>query len=252
MDIGSSNLKFQLGNLFLPSCCRLLSKQLPKTPFLCMHPCTSLNHLLLFHSFSPNFIFFHLPLSIFGPQQWCPWPPSIMLFLIQNPLIISFATVVFFVLMLRSLSLWIWPTVALWMFWESVMSNSSVLFMTIMLSLPCMGVFMLLMHLSISFQLVHGLSCLFSSGSLMRVFYPQNHPKLPGFTFSAVVINNLSFLKLVFLPPVTGNVVSVVPKDMQFKFEQELSHLLLLLVSPSTTVLFSQLLNTMLIMWHQI
>ena len=97
-----------------------------------MHPCTNLNHLLLIHSFSLNFLFFCLPLSIFRVQQWCPWPPNTMLFLIWDPLIISFVTIIFFVLMLRSLSLWILPTVALWRFWELVMLNSGVLFMTVL------------------------------------------------------------------------------------------------------------------------
>ena len=56
--------------------------------------------------------------------------------------------------------------------------------------------------LSVGTLVEHGMSCLFSSGSLTKVFYPQNHAKLPGFTFSAVVMNCLSFLKLVFLSPV--------------------------------------------------
>jgi hypothetical protein len=48
-----------------------------------------------------------------------------------------------------------------------------------------------------------GMSCLFSPGGITKVFYPRNHPKLPGFTFSATVTNRLSFLRLDFLSPVT-------------------------------------------------
>ena len=46
------------------------------------------------------------------------------------------------------------------------------------------------------------MSSLFSPGGITKVFYPHNHPKLPGFTFTATVTNHLSFLQLDFLPPV--------------------------------------------------
>ena len=67
--------------------------------------------------------------------------------------------------------------------------------------------------LSVNIFVERGLSCLFSSGGLTKVFYPQNHSKLPGFTFSAVVMNQLSFLNLVFIPPVD----SVFPHYMPFE-----------------------------------
>ena len=67
--------------------------------------------------------------------------------------------------------------------------------------------------LSVNILFERGLSCLFSSGGLTKVFYPQNHSKLPGFTVSAVVMNQLSFLNLVFIPPVD----SVFPHYMPFE-----------------------------------
>lgn len=66
--------------------------------------------------------------------------------------------------------------------------------------------------LSVGTLVERGMSCLFSSGGLTKVFYPRGHAKFPGFTFPAVVTNRLSFLKLVFLPPK----VSVFPKYMPF------------------------------------
>jgi hypothetical protein len=66
---------------------------------------------------------------------------------------------------------------------------------------------------SIGTLVEHGMSCLFSSGGLTKVFYPQNHATLPGFAFSVIVMNRLSFLKLVFLPPVD----SVLPKYTPFE-----------------------------------
>ena len=67
--------------------------------------------------------------------------------------------------------------------------------------------------LSVGTLVERGMSCLFSSGGLAKVFYPQNHVKLPGFTFSPFITNHLSFLKLVFHPPVDF----VSPKHMPFK-----------------------------------
>ena len=55
--------------------------------------------------------------------------------------------------------------------------------------------------LSVGALVERGMSCLFSPGGITKVFYPRDHPKLPGFTFSATVTDRLSFLKLDFLPP---------------------------------------------------
>ena len=46
-----------------------------------------------------------------------------------------------------------------------------------------------------------GMSCLFSPGGTTKIFYPENHPRLPGFSLSAIVVNRLSFLNLFFIPP---------------------------------------------------
>ena len=84
--------------------------------------------------------------------------------------------------------------------------------------------------LSFSTLVECGMSCLFSSGCLTKVFYPQNHTsKLSGFAFSAVVMNRLSFLKLVFLPPAQAPLDSVLPKyttfDQPSSSKSELSNL---------------------------
>lgn len=60
--------------------------------------------------------------------------------------------------------------------------------------------------LSVGALAERGMSCLFSPGGITRVFYPDDHHKLPGFSFSATVVNRLSFLKLVFVPPITSPV----------------------------------------------
>jgi hypothetical protein len=253
MDIGSSNLNFQLRDPFLQvpssSCQRLLSKLLPKRLSLCTHPCTDLNHLPLFHSFSFSpALLFHLPLSTFRVQQWYPWPLSITLFLIRDPHIISFVTVVFFVLILRSLYLWILPIVAFWRFWELVMSNSDAHFVTIMLSLPCMGVSTLLMHLSISFRLVSlsSVVCLvyFLLAALWKFFIPKiiiNSLALPFRLLLQIISLFLSWFSFLLWSP-------------HFQKTCHLNghphHLLLLPVSPSFRI-FSQLLNDMP-MWCQI
>ena len=56
--------------------------------------------------------------------------------------------------------------------------------------------------LSVGVLVERGMSCLFSPGGIMKVFYPDQHPKLPGLTFSTTVANRLSFLLLDFIPPV--------------------------------------------------
>ena len=66
-----------------------------------------------------------------------------------------------------------------------------------------------------------GMSCLFSLGEITEVFYPKNHPKLPGFTFSATVSNCLSFLRLVFLPPVAVSLPTAFPAQARVSFPLE-------------------------------
>ena len=56
--------------------------------------------------------------------------------------------------------------------------------------------------LSVGALVERGMSCLFSPGGIMKVFFPSDHPKFPGLTFSAAVSHRLSFLQLMFLPPV--------------------------------------------------
>ena len=55
--------------------------------------------------------------------------------------------------------------------------------------------------LSVGALAERGLSCLFSPGGITKIFYPDTHPRLPGFSFSATVVNRLSFLNLAFIPP---------------------------------------------------
>ena len=62
--------------------------------------------------------------------------------------------------------------------------------------------------LSVGALAERGMSCLFSPGGVTNVSYPDDHPRLPGFSFTASVVNRLSFLKLCFLPP--ANPVSFV------------------------------------------
>ena len=45
-----------------------------------------------------------------------------------------------------------------------------------------------------------GMSCLFSPAGITKVFFPTDHPKLPGLVFRPHVTNHLSFLTLVFIP----------------------------------------------------
>ena len=56
-----------------------------------------------------------------------------------------------------------------------------------------------------------GMSCLFSPGGLTKIFFSKDHPRLPNFSFSATVINRLSFLRLNFLPPELSPVPTAMP-----------------------------------------
>ena len=55
--------------------------------------------------------------------------------------------------------------------------------------------------LSVGALAEHGMSCLFSPGGITKIFYPDNHPRLPSFSLSASMVNHLSFLNLTFIPP---------------------------------------------------
>ena len=55
--------------------------------------------------------------------------------------------------------------------------------------------------LSVGALVERGMSCLFSPGGITKVFFPDDHPKLPGFVFTANVSNRLSFFKLDFISP---------------------------------------------------
>ena len=56
-----------------------------------------------------------------------------------------------------------------------------------------------------------GMSCLFSPAGITKVFFPSDHPKLPGLVFRPSVTNRLSFLTLVFIPPASIPNPSVFP-----------------------------------------
>ena len=53
--------------------------------------------------------------------------------------------------------------------------------------------------LSVGALTERGMSCLFSPGGVTKIFYPEDHPQIPGFSLSANVVNRLSFLKLSFI-----------------------------------------------------
>jgi hypothetical protein len=55
--------------------------------------------------------------------------------------------------------------------------------------------------LSVGALVERGMSALFSPGGITKVSFPDNHPTLPAFTFTATVRNRLSFLKLDFVSP---------------------------------------------------
>ena len=65
--------------------------------------------------------------------------------------------------------------------------------------------------LSVGTLLERGMSCpsLYLPDGITEVFYPDQHPKFPGLTFSATVINHLSFLLLDFIPPVASSFPAV-------------------------------------------
>lgn len=68
--------------------------------------------------------------------------------------------------------------------------------------------------LSVGVLVEQGMSCLFSPGGIMKVFYPPDHPKLPDFTFSATVSNWLSFLNLEFLHLNTSLIPTALPAQV--------------------------------------
>jgi hypothetical protein len=55
--------------------------------------------------------------------------------------------------------------------------------------------------LSVGALAERGMSCIFSPGGITKLSYPDNHPRLPGLSIPATVVNRLSFLNLVFIPP---------------------------------------------------
>jgi len=65
--------------------------------------------------------------------------------------------------------------------------------------------------LSVGALAERGMSTLFSPGGHTKIFFPKDHPRLPDFSFSATVINRLSFLRLVFLPPELPTVPTAMP-----------------------------------------
>jgi hypothetical protein len=65
--------------------------------------------------------------------------------------------------------------------------------------------------LSVGALVERGMSCLFSPGGITKVFFPDDHPNLPGLSFSAAVSHRLSFLRLAFLPPAVSSVSLALP-----------------------------------------
>ena len=55
--------------------------------------------------------------------------------------------------------------------------------------------------LSVGALAERGMSCLFSPGGITKMSYPESHPRPPGFSITATVINCLSFLNLTLNPP---------------------------------------------------
>ena len=59
-----------------------------------------------------------------------------------------------------------------------------------------------------------GMSCLFSPGGVTKIFYPEDHPRIPGFSLSATVVNCLSFLQLSFIYPERPMVPTAFPAQV--------------------------------------
>ena len=84
--------------------------------------------------------------------------------------------------------------------------------------------------LSVGTLVERGMSCLFSPGGITKAFYPADHPKFPNLTFSATVVNRLSFLFLDFIPPVAKSVPQAVA------FSARVSPPVTVAVSPSQSL----------------
>ena len=65
--------------------------------------------------------------------------------------------------------------------------------------------------LSVGALAERGLCTLFSPGDITKIFYLDDHPRLPGFYLSASVVNRLSFLNLSFVPPAVSLVSVALP-----------------------------------------
>ena len=67
-----------------------------------------------------------------------------------------------------------------------------------------------------------GMSCLFSPGGITKISFPEDHPRLPGLSFSATVVNCLSFLNLSFLSPmlplISTTMPALVPPQSAYSF----------------------------------
>lgn len=88
--------------------------------------------------------------------------------------------------------------------------------------------------LSVGTLVERGMSCLFSPGGIMKVFYPDHHPKFPGLAFSATVINRLSYLLLDFIPPAASS-ASAFPARVSLPVAVPLSHSVFLPSSSSSS-----------------
>ena len=68
--------------------------------------------------------------------------------------------------------------------------------------------------LSVGALAERGLSCLFSPGGITTISYSEDHPRLPGFSISATVVNRLSFLNLTFIPPDNSLLPTALPAQV--------------------------------------
>ena len=84
--------------------------------------------------------------------------------------------------------------------------------------------------LSVGTLVERGMSCLFSPGGVMRAFYPADHSKILNLTFSATVVNCLSFFFLDFIPP------QAVASSVPVAFSARVSPLVTVAVSPSQSL----------------